>query len=65
VSGVPQRGQNVRVACAVERIEAGSPATKLNVVRGTLNQETKAAPLSLRQIEQWQLVALYGDASVA
>ena len=61
VSGVPHRGQKVRLPCAEERKLAGSPAEKAKSETGTLNHETNGAPLARRQIEQWQFVSLEGD----
>jgi hypothetical protein len=58
VSGVPQRGQNVRAPWFDERKLLGSPATNRNPSAGTVIHATKGAPLTRRQIEQWQLVSL-------
>jgi hypothetical protein len=57
VSGVPQRGQNVRVPCTDDRWVAGFPATTWNDATGIVNQATKGAPLVRRQMLQWQHVA--------
>jgi hypothetical protein len=65
VSGVPQRGQNVRVPWSEERIVLGWPARNRNVDLATVNQVTKGAPLTLLQIEQWQFVSLLGAPSAA
>jgi len=60
VSGVPQRGQKLRVPCADERNDVGWPVTMLKVESGTVNQVTNGAPLVPRQIAQWQFVSLEG-----
>jgi len=60
VTGVPQRGQNVRVPWSDERKVAGSPARNVKSARLTVNQATKGAPLVRRQIEQWQFVSWNG-----
>lgn len=52
VSGVPQRGQNVRVPCADDRKLFGAPDTKAKSARRTVNQVTKGAALVRRQMEQ-------------
>lgn len=52
VSGVPQRGQNVLVACSDERKLVGCPRVKQKRSIGTENQLTNAAALVRRQIEQ-------------
>ena len=60
VSGVPQRGQNVRVPWADDRKDAGAPARNAKSARLTLNHATNGAPLVRRQIEQWQFVSSNG-----
>jgi hypothetical protein len=57
VSGVPQRGQKVRVPCTDERRSLGFPATTWNDAAGTVNQATNGAPLVRRQTLQWQHVS--------
>jgi hypothetical protein len=52
VSGVPQRGQNVRVPCSEEEKALGSPDISVNAFDGTLNHVTKGAPLVRRHIVQ-------------
>ena len=63
VSGVPQRGQNVRSPCSEDRNRAGSPATNAKSPRRTLNHATNGAPLVRRQIVQWQFVSSNGASS--
>ena len=57
VSGVPHRGQKVRVPWSEERNVAGWPERTENPELGTLNQATKGAALPRLQIEQWQFVS--------
>ena len=58
VSGVLQRGQNERVPWFDERKLCGSPPTNRKLAAGAVIQATNGAPLTRRQIEQWQLVSL-------
>jgi hypothetical protein len=57
VSGVPQRGQNVRVPCSEDPKLVGAPEVKRSSVTGTVNHATTGAPLVRRQMEQWQNVS--------
>ena len=65
VSGVPQRGQKVRVPWSDEANDRGSPDVQRNARGGTENQVTKGAPLVRRQTEQWQFASSNGVASVS
>jgi hypothetical protein len=60
VSGVPQRGQKVRVPRSDDRKLAGSPDVKRKPTAGTVNHATHGAPLVRRQMEQWQFVSCEG-----
>ena len=57
VSGVPHRGQKLRVPWSDDRKRAGSPVTSRKSAAGLVNQDRNAAPLVRRQIVQWQLVS--------
>jgi hypothetical protein len=52
LSGVPQAGQKLRTAPALDRNRVGVPARSRNSARGTLNHATNGAPLTRRHIEQ-------------
>jgi hypothetical protein len=60
VSGVPHRGQKVRVPCSDDRKLAGAPDVKWKLADGMVNHATNGAALVRRQIEQWQLVSCEG-----
>lgn len=65
VSGVPQEGQNVRVAWSDDRKLLGWPETIRNDPGFTENQATNGAALVRRQIEQRQAVARIGVSSAS
>jgi hypothetical protein len=60
VNAVPQALQKVRVPCADDLKLAGDPDVNRNLSTGTVNQATNGAPLTRRQIEQWQFVSSEG-----
>jgi len=65
LSGVPQRGQKLRVPCSDDAKCAGSPAVIRKPSAGIVNQVTKGAALIRRQREQWQWVSWDGVPSTA
>jgi hypothetical protein len=60
VSGVPHRPQNARATPGEDSKRAGSPALKAKLADGTVAHGTKAPPLALRQVGQWQFVGTRG-----
>ena len=60
VSGVPQRGQNVRTTGVDDRKNVGSPDTKVKAVAGTTIQATEGAPAARLQERQWQMLCASG-----